>query len=291
MRERTHARTVDESIVDAQRLRARRETRQEAFVQRLLDVEARRRDADLAGVAKLRRDREVEHMVEVDIVEHDHRGVTTELHGRALGALGRELEQLLADRHRAGERDLADHRRCDQVRRHGGRIAEHDRDDTRRHTRLDQRGRDRQRGRRRLLGRLQDAGAPGPERGPELAGRIAEREVPWRKRRDRADRFAHDGHAYARSLLRQHATVGPPPLLRVPLEDVRGHADLDTTLGQRLALLERREPGNLLRARAQQIRGAPQDPAALHGRERAPGRPCTLRGIERAVQVGRRRER
>ena len=92
---------IEETVIDAQRLRARRKPRHEALVDRLMDVEPRRRDADLARVAELRGDRELEHLVDVDIVEHEHRRMTTELHGRALGAFRGELHELLADRHRA----------------------------------------------------------------------------------------------------------------------------------------------------------------------------------------------
>jgi hypothetical protein len=40
-----------------------------------------------------------------------------QLHRRPLGAVRRELHQMLADRDRAGEADLADDRRSDQVAR------------------------------------------------------------------------------------------------------------------------------------------------------------------------------
>ncbi len=79
-------------------------------VDALLDIEARRRDADLPGVAELLPHDLVERRFEVAIVEHKHRRMTAQLHRDALHAVGRELHQMLADRGRAGEADLADHR-------------------------------------------------------------------------------------------------------------------------------------------------------------------------------------
>ena len=54
---------------------------------------------------------------DVGIVEHDHRRVAAELHRHALHVQAGERGELLADDGRAGERDLADHRMRDQVRR------------------------------------------------------------------------------------------------------------------------------------------------------------------------------
>src|SRR3546814_985721 len=62
-------------------------------------------------------------LVDVDIVEHHHRGMAAEFHGRPLHTIGGQMQQLLADRRRAGERDFTDHRRGNQVCRNLARIA------------------------------------------------------------------------------------------------------------------------------------------------------------------------
>jgi hypothetical protein len=86
-------------------------------VDALVDVETRRRDADLPGIAELGLGRHVGRMVDVGIVEHDDGRVAAELHGHALHGVGRRLQHALADRHGAGQRDLAHDRRGHDARR------------------------------------------------------------------------------------------------------------------------------------------------------------------------------
>ena len=61
----------------------------------------------LAGIAILRNYRKVEHLVDVHIVEYEHGAVAAEFHRRPLHAVCRQLHQLLADGHRARERNGA----------------------------------------------------------------------------------------------------------------------------------------------------------------------------------------
>jgi hypothetical protein len=171
------------------------------------------------------------------------------------------------------------------------RHAEHDREHAVRQPRIVQCARHGERRARRLLRGLEDARAARGERGADLARRIAEREIPRRERRHRADRFLHDGHALARQALRQHAAVRAPSLVGIPVEDLGADLQLDARLVDRLAHLERRDARDLLAARAQVVRGAAQDLRALHRQQRAPQRPGALRGRERALEIGRRRMR
>ena len=83
-----------------------------AVIDLLVHEEARRRYAHLPGIAVLHGGHELRHPVAIDIVEHEHRGVAAKLHGRALHVLAGKRVEVLADRHRARERDLADRSGC-----------------------------------------------------------------------------------------------------------------------------------------------------------------------------------
>ena len=56
-------------------------------------------------------------MIDVGILEHDHRRMAAELHRHPLHVLAGQRRKLLADRGRAGEGDLADDRMRDQILR------------------------------------------------------------------------------------------------------------------------------------------------------------------------------
>ena len=133
--------------------------------------------------------------IDVGIVEHDHRGMAAELHRGPLHVPAGERGELLADRRRAGEADLADDRMRDQVLGDLRRDAVDQADDARRHARIDK-GPD-QRGRRRrgFLRRLDDDRAAGGERRRQLAHHLVDREVPGREGGDRADRQL-EGHLH-----------------------------------------------------------------------------------------------
>ena len=118
--ERAHLGVGFEAVADLHLGGALGEALEEGVVDAALDVEARRRDADLAGVPELLRHDHVERLFEVAIVEDQHRRVAAELHRDAGHAVGAELHQMLADIGRAGEADLADdpagdERAADQV--------------------------------------------------------------------------------------------------------------------------------------------------------------------------------
>ena len=140
------------------------EALEEAVVDRLLHIEARRRDADLAGIAIFERRDRVGGLLRIGVAEHHHRRMAAELHGGALHALGGETGQMLADRHRAGERDLAHHVGRDQMLRHFRRHAEHEIEHARRHAGIDEAAHQLDAAARRLLRRLEDDRAAGRER-------------------------------------------------------------------------------------------------------------------------------
>ncbi len=103
MRQRTHLHALDQTIADLKRAGAPRETRDELFIDGLVNVEAGGRNTDLARIAKLGRDRQIKHLLDIHIIEHQHRAVSAQFHGRALHAIGRKLGELLAHRYGSGE--------------------------------------------------------------------------------------------------------------------------------------------------------------------------------------------
>src|SRR5690606_36268403 len=117
MYQRTHARVGLKTVAHLDLLCTGNKTFAEALVGGLLDEEARRRHTDLTRIAVLALVGKFERGVEVTVVKHEHRRVTAELHGGPLQPVGGQLDQVLADRHRPGERYLADDGRGEQVAR------------------------------------------------------------------------------------------------------------------------------------------------------------------------------
>jgi hypothetical protein len=101
--ERPHGGALLQPVAELDGVGELREALEEAVVDALLHVEARRRDADLAGVAVLEGRDRVGGLLRIGIAEHHDRRMAAELHGGSLHALGGEAGQMLADRHRSGE--------------------------------------------------------------------------------------------------------------------------------------------------------------------------------------------
>ena len=95
-----------------------------------------------------------------------------------------------------------------------------------------------------FLGRLQDHGATGSQRGAQLARRIAQRVVPRCEGGHRPHRLLHHGHAHAGDPLWQHPAIGAPALFGIPVEDLRRRGKFRTGFRKCLALLQRRDAGD-----------------------------------------------
>ena len=118
------------AVADLQRLRRRRRTRRRTRRRRFSWT--RKRVGDTQTWPALRNfaaDQQLRRLVDVGIVEDDHRRVAAELHRDPLHVRAGERGELLADRRRAREGDLADHRMRDQVLRDLRRDAEDEADD------------------------------------------------------------------------------------------------------------------------------------------------------------------
>jgi ParB family chromosome partitioning protein len=238
---------------------------------RLVDEEAVGGCARLTAVAHLRCHRAGDRHVDVSVLEDDERRVAAELHRRADDTRRTQLEEPTADRRRAGERELA-HACVAQDRFHERRrlVGAHDVHHALGHAGLVQQARDRDRGQRRLLSRLDHDRAAGGERRTELPRGHGSREVPRCDQQRDADRVMGDQHPVQAAGRDGVVPVRPHRLLREPAQELGGVGHLAARLGQRLAHLADDQAGQLVGAGDHPLVRAPQDLAAL---ARRPGRP------------------
>ena len=225
--------------------------------------------------------------VDVGIAEHDRRRVAAELHRDPLHVLPGERRELLADRRRAGEGDLADDRVRDQVRRNLRRDAEHQVQHARRQPGIDVALHQRRDARRCLLRAFQDHRAAGRERCRNLAHGLVDREVPRRERGDRPDRLLHDHLGHALGACRHDAAVGAARFLGEPVHDVGGQRRLELRFGEGLALLGGHQRRDLIDAAPHDLGGTPQQLAALERRNLAPGLEALVGRVQRFFELGR----
>ena len=101
---------------------------------------------------------------------------------------------------------------------------------------------------RRLLGGLDHDRAAGGERGRRLARDHRGGEVPGRDPGGDADRLLEDDDPLVRLVRRDRVAVDALRLLAEPLEERGGVGDLAPRLGERLALLARQQPREVLLA-------------------------------------------
>jgi len=285
VRERTHARALVESGADLHLARLLEEAGEEAVVDLLVQIEARGRHADLPRVAELEGLQQVGGALDVGVFEDEDRRMPAQLHRRALHVLRRERGELLAHRHRSGERNLAHDRRADQV---VGDLVRHAPDDVQapgRQACIVKDARERDDRARRVFGPLEHERAARAERRADLADRLAGREVPRREGRAHAYRLAHDELAHRRVARRNHAPVDAPAFLGMPFGVLGAVLHLVDRLGERLALVQRDVAADPGRALAQQVGGLAKDAAAFERRGVAPGGERALRGGERAIEI------
>ncbi len=288
--QRTHGGCRVQPTAHRQRISARGKASHKAVVNSLLYIKPGWRHADLAGIAELERADHRDSLFEIAIVKHQHRAVAAQLHGGALHALGGQRHEMLADRHGAGEADLADDRRCNQMARHLIGHAKHHADYLGRHTGIQKTAGHGQRRAGCFFGRLDDHRTASGERGCQLARWIEDRKIPRAKRCGGADRLAqHQRSAAARP--HQHPAIGTFGFTSIKIHERSGIADFGAGFGQRLALFKRGNGGNMFAALAQQSRRACQHGAAFICRCRAPDDKAVRRCRQGTIKIGRRRQR
>ena len=144
---------------------------------------------------------------------------------------------------------------------------------------------ERQRGQRRLLGGLDDDRAAGGERRRGLAGDHRGGKVPGRDPGGDADRLLQDDDPLVGLVRRDRVAVDALRLLAEPLEERRRVGDLAARLRQRLALLAREQPCQLLLPLEHQVREPAQNRGALLGGAGTPGRIGPLGRLDRRPRL------
>ena len=232
--------------------------------------------------------RPLDRPVEIGVVEDDERGVSAELHRNLLHRPGRLTEQHFADLGRARERDLLHQRIASHLSANRTGRAGQDVDDARRDAGglgEDAPGEAESGVCERRLDH--DRAARGECRG-ELARDHRGREIPGRDRRDHADRLLGDEDAAVGPGGGDHVPIHPPRLLGEPQDIGRGHGDLATRLGQRLALLAGQQPSEILLVLGDQAGEPTQEHGALGGTLCSP---CREGGVCRLDRSGGSRRR
>jgi hypothetical protein len=203
-------------------------------------------------------DRALDGVAEVGVGEHDVGVLAAELERDRLDRLRRRRHDTAADLGRAGERDLVDERVGDE---RGARrpVAGDDVEHAGGQPGLERQGGEPQRAQRRLLGRLEDDGVAGRERGPELPRRHEQRVVPRHDLTADADGLAgRVGEERAVGRVDRAVQLRRPA--RVVPQDRRGPADVPAGLEDRLAVVARLERAELLGVLVDQVREAVQAP-------------------------------
>jgi hypothetical protein len=190
-----------------------------------------------------------------------------------------------SDLDRTGKRHLADDRRCDELRGHGVRHAEHDLQHAFRQARVVQSARQSQCRGRTLLARLDDHAAAGSQRGGQLACRCDRREVPWRESGHRTDRLALDELQHTGTVGGDDPSVDAPGFFGKPLEIIGGAQHLVAAFQQRLAFLQRHHGGDMFGPIAYQAGSGLHDGGAFGRYGTAPNGKGTLAGGKGALEV------
>ena len=231
---------------------------------RFLDQETRSGRAYLALTVEDSRLGAAHGGLQVGIGENDVGTLAAKLHRDALIRLGGHLHDLAAHFGRSRKRDLVDIWVTDERGTRCRPATRHDVERARRQPRLERNLREEQGGERCLRRGLEDDGAAGREGRGELPARDVEREVPRHNRPDDPDRLAQRVRkkwSFNRKRV-ANDLVCPPGVVT---QGIDRHPDLDLRFEQRLAVLSRLEPGDLIQPRFQQIRSLKEESPPLSG--------------------------
>ena len=204
---------------------------------------------------------------------------------RPLHVLGGELGKMLADDGGAGEAELADDRRGEQVAADFVGHAEHRLGDLLGQSGIEQALQHAERRSGSFLGALEDYRTASGDRRAELAPGGAKREVPRGEGGHRSDRLVANGRASFGT--DQLAAISAKHLAGVEVEQADVHHHFDAAFRERLALLHRGDAGEVFLAFDHQPRRALEHSRAfLRGRP-APDAKAFGRDFERPVEIGR----
>jgi hypothetical protein len=243
------------------------------------------RRAHLPGVQERAGERGVHGGLEVGVREHDVRVLAAELQRHLLHVLGRGPHDRASGLQPAGEGDEVDARRGHERGAGHRSRAEHEVDDAVREPRLLDGLDQRDRRERRDLARLEDDGVAGRERGRELPRHLQQRVVPRRDQRAHPDRLVDDAADDRRVAgVDEAARVGARerPVVAEDGDDV---VHVHLALAQRLAGVERLQPGDAVAVGDQEVRDAQQQLGAPGRGRRRPG--AAVEGGARGADGGR----
>jgi len=273
-----HVDRLVERIAEPKRLHARRQLRDEALVDALLDEEPRSGAADLALVQPDRVDHPFDRRVEIGIVEDDEGRLAAELQRQALAGAGGRLADFPPDLGRAGEGDLGDARMGDD-RLAGAAIAGDDVDHACRQAGLPAHLGKEQRGERGELGGLQNHRIAEGDRRRDLPSEHQEREIP-------RDDLPADAERLAVGKLRVHELRPTGMVVEVPGDE----RDVDVArLADGLAVFHRLDDREETAVALDQAGERVEILGPFVARQR---RPCRLRprgGLDRGIDVRGRR--
>ncbi len=277
-----------EAVAHLDRFRLRRQLLDESVVDAFLDVDAVGADAGLSGIAVLAGNGAFDGARDVGVIEDDERRVATQLERELLDRRRALLHQDAPDFGRSRERQVthdiarAQHvADLDRTLRVGGEDVQH----PRRHAgALGELGNG-QRRERRLLGGFDDHGAACCQRRRHLAGDHGDREVPRRDRCADADRLLDDEVALVGVGGRNRLAIDAPAFLGEPFDEARTVGDFAPGFRERLALLGRHDPRQIVGVLHQQLVPGMQDRGALLGRALAPFGPGRVGRCNRRVGV------
>ena len=274
---------VFEPVADPHRAHAPRQLCGERIMDARVDIEAIGGGAGLADIAHLGDHRAIDRGIDIGVGADDEGRIAAEFHRRRDDTVGGAVQQLAADFGRAGEGDHAHPPVVQEPVDERPRAPRgNDIDDAFRHAGLFEERRERQHGQRRLRCGLDDDGASGRERRADLARAHRRREVPGRDHdRDTGRPVLHENARAARRRPHHVADVAHG-LFREPAEEFRGIGDLAAGIGERLAVLERHQPGEPILFGHDEFEGLAQD---FRTRARRPGRPIG-KGLRRGIESG-----
>ena len=152
---------------------------------------------------------------------------------------------------------------------------------------LQQRGQ-RERGQRGVLGRLEHHRAPGRQGRADLAGGHRGREVPRGDQQADPDRLVQGEDLVGAGRRAHQGALDPHRLLGVPAEELGRVGRLAARVAQRLAVLGRHQPRELLGPGGHQLERLAQDLRPLPGRGRGPAGQRVVGRADRVERVRRR---
>ncbi|CAM2145607.1 hypothetical protein PT2222_170164 [Paraburkholderia tropica] len=276
--QRSHLHAFEMLLAVADRTHGARQIGNEAIVDFVFRVDAARGRAVLSRVVVTEGAQAGHHFVEIGVVEHDHGRFAAQFQVRALHRARRRFENALARRDITGDRNHAHLRLRDERRAHGVAASRHHVDDACRKNRRDQLG-ELERGKRRLLGRLEHDRVARRDGGRELPRGHHQRIVPRCDRGDHAQRIAADHARVARQIFARDRAVLRAARAREEAEHVGDRGDFVVERAEiRLAAIERFEPREFGGARLDGVGELEQQRGAILRRAARPRGPRAARG-------------